>query len=227
MIAEVRLLEVPYHLDRPFDYLCGDNVGVGSLVRVPFGRADKLRLGVVVALKESSDGKNLKPVHSLLDGLLRLTEQMCGLCLFLKEYTLCTFGEAVKCILPPGALTERIAPSVSKTVSLAIPREAAATLLVATGRSGIRSEGQRQIIRYLIDNGEADAQLVRTLPSVTAANVKALADRGVISISEHERIRNPYASLARERDTEPIVLSRAQSAAYAAIEELYLCREAK
>ena len=227
MIAEVHLLDVPYHLDRPFDYECGEEVGVGALVRVPFGRADKLRLGVVCATKQSSDGKNLKPVHSLLDGLIRLTEQMCGLCLFLKEHTLCTFGEAVRCILPPGALADRLSFSVRKTVRLAIDRESAEALLAASGRAGIRSEGQREIVRYLIGVGEADAELVRTLPSVTSAHLRALADKGIVAVSEEENIRNPYARLAEQRDTEPIVLSRAQSAAYAAIEELYCEKNAR
>ena len=227
MIAEVRILDVPYHLDRPFDYLSDDETEVGTFVKVPFGRADKLRIGVVTATKQQSEGKNIKPVHSSLDGLIRLTEQMCGLCLFLSEHTLCTFGEAVRCILPPGAIGERLNIKIRKTLSLAISREAAATLLTLTGRAGIRSEGQRAIVRYLMDIGDADADLVRELPSVTGAHIKALTERGVITVTEGEKIRNPYAAYAKERDCEPIVLSRAQTEAYERITELYSAKEAK
>ena len=107
MFCEVYILDAPYHLDRPFDYSCDEGAIVGELVKVPFGKADKLRLGIITKVKDSADGINIKPVHSSLDGRIRLTEKMCGLCSFLKEHTLCTFGEAVKCILPPGALNDK------------------------------------------------------------------------------------------------------------------------
>ena len=111
MFCEVYLLDVPYHLDRPFDYECNGEAALGDLVRVPFGKANKLRFGIITKVKEFSEGKNIKPVHSSLDGRLRLTEAMCGLCLFLKEHTLCTFGEAVRCVLPAAAISKM---SVSK-----------------------------------------------------------------------------------------------------------------
>ena len=221
MYCEVYLLDAPYHLDRPFDYLC-EGESVGTLVKVPFGKADKLRLGVITKLKDSVEGKNIKPVHSSLDGRLRLTEKMCGLCLFLKEHTLCTFGEAVKCILPPGALNDKINISLKKHCTLCVDRAVAATLLTASGRAGIKSEGQRAVIKYLSDIGSADYELVRELPGVSAANISALRDKGIIRIDESENIRNPYAEYAKERDTSPIILSEAQSRAYAMIEALYV-----
>ena len=221
MYCEVYLLDAPYHLDRPFDYLC-EGESVGTLVKVPFGKADKLRLGVITKLKDSVEGKNIKPVHSSLDGRLRLTEKMCGLCLFLKEHTLCTFGEAVKCILPPGALNDKINISLKKHCTLCVDREVAATLLTASGRGGMKSEGQRAVIKYLSDIGSADYELVRELPGVSAANISALRDKGIIRIDESENIRNPYAEYAKERDTSPIILSEAQSRAYAMIEALYV-----
>ena len=198
MYCEVYLLDAPYHLDRPFDYLC-EGESVGTLVKVPFGKADKLRLGVITKLKDSVEGKNIKPVHSSLDGRLRLTEKMCGLCLFLKEHTLCTFGEAVKCILPPGALNDKINISLKKHCTLCVDREVAATLLTASGRAGIKSEGQRAVVKYLSDIGSADYELVRELPGVSAANISALRDKGIIRIDESENIRNPYAEYAKEK----------------------------
>ncbi len=221
MFCEVYLLDVPYHLDRPFDYECDDGVRLGAIVKVPFGKIDRLRYGVVVKLKDSVSSEKIKPVHSSLDGRLRLTEEMCGLCLFLKEHTLCTFGEAVKCILPPGALSEKLNESYRRDISLARDREEIATVLTATGRSGIRSEGQREILKALLNTDSMDYSLVRELPGVTSANISALQSKGLISISESENIRNPYASYARERDTEPIVLSSAQNRAYETVMELY------
>ena len=227
MYCEVYLLDAPYHLDRPFDYECQSDAAVGALVKVPFGKADKLRIGIITKVKDTALGEKIKPVHSSLDGRLRLTEQMCGLCLFLKEHTLCTFGEAVRSILPPGALSDKLNESFRKTVALAKSKEEVATLLMLSGRAGIKSEGQRSILRYLLDIESADAELVRELPGVTSAHISALRDKGIITVTESENIRNPYAAYAKERDMSEIILSRAQSDAYSVIEELYLDKKAR
>ena len=231
MYCEVYLLDVPYHLDRPFDYIATDEVERGSVVRVPFGRANRLRYGVVAALKDApapgGEELNIKPVHSVTHQLFRLSEEMLGLCLFMKEHTLCTFGEALRAILPPGALSETLNIKVRKTCELAMSREAALTLLLQTGRAGIKSEGQRSVIRYLMDIGSADVDAVRLQPGVTLAHVNALRDKGIITVSEHEKIRNPYAKYAEGAERTPIYLTRAQTTAYDAIESLYLADEAK
>ena len=56
MYCEVYLFDAPYHIDRPFDYSCPDNVRVGSIVRVPFGKANNIRYGVVTKVKEAAEG---------------------------------------------------------------------------------------------------------------------------------------------------------------------------
>ncbi len=221
MFCEVYILDAPYHIDRPFDYYTDGEVSVGSIVKVPFGRQNHLRAGVVISLKEVSDGENIKPVHSVLDDRLSLSEEMLGLCLFLKGHTLCTFGEAVKSILPPGALTSLPNIRIKKTCVLNLSREAAVTLLTAAGRAGIRSEGQREIVRFLLNISSADTELLRQLPGASYQNIKALENKGIIKTVVSECIRNPYAEYARIRDTSEIKLSEAQTDAYNEIIRLY------
>ena len=224
MFCEVYLLDTPYHIDRPFDYSCDAGVVRGSIVRVPFGRSGSTRLGVVTALKESCDvpdGVTLKSVVRTVAPVFTLTDEMLGMCKFLKDYTLCTFGEAVRTVLPPGALSDSLNVKYRRTARLLIEREAVAVLLSATGRSGIRSEGQRSILRFLTDVGSADFEILREQPGVTLANINALRDKGIIAVDEDEDIRNPYVDYARCRDTSDIVLSNAQTAAYDTLESLY------
>ena len=221
MYCEVYLFDAPYHIDRPFDYLCPDDCEAGRIVKVPFGRSNNLRMGIISRVKDSSSGAGLKSVHTVYDDTYSLSDDLLSLCSFLKEHTLCTFGEAARTVLPPGALAESPSLKLRRTVSLSVERAAAATLLTLTGRVGIKSEGQREIIKYLMEIGSADAELVRALPGVSSAHIRALADKGIIKISESEDIRNPYAEYALERDTSEIVLSDAQKAAYSDIEKLY------
>ena len=218
MYCEVYLFDAPYHIDRPFDYLCGDDVAVGSIVKVPFGRSNNLRLAAVTKLKDSSDGEKLKSVHSVFDSRYSLSEEMLRLCLFMKGHTLCTFGEAVRCLIPAGALQETPNVKVKKTCVLTMSEPEADDLLSAKGRAGIRSEGQRIIINYLRNIGSADIELLRDLPGTSYANISALAEKGIIKIIQSESLRNPYAEYARIRNTTPIELSPAQQTAYATIE---------
>ncbi len=221
MLCEVYILDAPYRIDRAFDYFSSQELERGSFVRVPFGKANKLRLGVVYATRpEMSDKENIKPVHSVLGDRPPLSEEMLGLCLFLKEYTLCTFGEAVKTVIAPGALAENLNIKLKKTCVLKISREEAEALL--REKSPIRSEGQRNIIRYLKDIKSAEASLVRELTGVSFANISALKEKGIIEITEEEEIRNPYLEISKERDKSEIILSSEQTAAYRKIEELYL-----
>ena len=223
MFCEVYLLDAPYHIDRPFDYSCEPGLPLGSIVRVPFGRAGKSRLGVVAALKDSCeipDGVTLKSVIHTVSPFFTLTDEMLGMCRFLKEYTLCTFGEAVRTVLPPGSLSDNLNVRYRKSAKLVLEREAVATLLAATGRSGIRSEGQRSVLRFLMEVGSADFDLLKQQPSVTTAHINALKDKGIIAVDEDEDIRNPYSDYAKKRDTSEIVLSRAQTVAYDTLESL-------
>ena len=230
MFCEVYLLDTPYHIDRPFDYSCEAGLTRGSIVRVPFGRAGKTRLGVVTTLKESCEipeGVTVKSVSHTVSPVFTLTDEMLGICRFLKEYTLCTFGEAVRTVLPPGALSDSLNVRYRKSARLLVEREAVATLLSASGRSGVRSEGQRSILRFLMELGSADFELLKQQPGVTTAHINALREKGIIAVDEDEEIRNPYSEYAKRRDTSEIILSRAQTVAYDTIESLYSADSAK
>ena len=217
----IYILDAPYHIDRAFDYLSEQEIPRGAFVRVPFGRADKLRMGVVYSQGgDMSDEKNIKPVHSVLSDRPPLSEEMLGLCLFLKEHTLCTFGEAVKTVLAPGALADNLNVRMKKSCSLMLSREEAELLISEKGK--IRSEGQKNIIRYLLDIESADISLIRELGGVNSSHISALRDKGIIKIDEQEDIRNPYAHLSEKTDKSEIILSEAQERAYATIESLYL-----
>ena len=228
MFCEVYLFDAPYHIDRPFDYRACDGVAPGKIVKVPFGRSNSLRLGVVLRLKDAAEGDNIiKPVHSVICDRFSLNEEMLGLCLFMKEHTLCTFGEAARTVLPPGALSEKTNIKFRRVCYLELSRDEAKEKLSLRGRDGIRSEGQRRVIEYLSEIGSADYELLRELPGVGSAHISALREKGYIRIAEYEELRNPYSEYAKTRDTSPIVLSPAQRKAYETAEELYSDPSAK
>ena len=91
--AGVYLLDVPYAIDRLYDYLIPRGlqagVRVGDIVVVPFGGGEKRVYAVVAEIRASTDAVRVKPVLALL-------------AMFLRRHTLCTAGDAVHAMLPPG-----------------------------------------------------------------------------------------------------------------------------
>ena len=209
--ASVRLLDVPFHLDRPFTYLLAadQSARAGSVVRIPFGRNDRLVLGIVTAIGEG-DGTGLKTVREVLPDRCSLSGEMFGLALFLSDYTLCTLGEAVRTLLPPTLFSSRLNVRTERTYAPA-SLDLIGEKLNAAGKEKIRSEAVRAALERML--ADPTPQKAEDL-GLSSAQIKTLADRGLIEVVEREVIRNPYAELSSDRDTSPIALSRAQTAVY-------------
>ena len=108
--AGVYLLDVPYHIDKKYDYfLPPDLIGCvkcGDFVTLPFGNSNRKVLGVVYDIHEGDENKKVKPVFGICPSRTALTPEMLELCLFMKERTLCTFGDAVRCVVPSSSVAK-------------------------------------------------------------------------------------------------------------------------
>ena len=106
--AGVHLLDLPFHLDSEYTYYVPQSAGdvkIGSLVFVPFGRANVRRAAVVTSLDPETDMEHLKPILGAMSDELRLSEPLLALCRFVCERTVCPMGDAVKRIIPAEALS--------------------------------------------------------------------------------------------------------------------------
>ena len=110
--AGIHLLDTPYCIDNTFDYYIPPNLRrdilCGDFVTVPFGTSNKSRIGVVVTLTDAPADASIdhKAIIGICDKSLSLSDEMLGLCLFLKEQTLCTVSDAVRAVAPTAALTK-------------------------------------------------------------------------------------------------------------------------
>ena len=228
-ILSVRVLDAPFHIDRPFDYDLPSHVGDcprGTLVRVPFGGGNRPVWGVVMGKGSPDEGVKRKAVISKLPPRFSLSQEMLDLCLFLADYYLCTLGDAVRCVLPPALLSGG-GMNIRHVVRchLSLSQEELDTLLAG---KGLRSDAHKRILAYLAQHGATLRDTLTEEVGVTVAQVKALLDKGYLTYTEEEVIRNPYATYAQgERDTSPIHLSRAQMAAYERLSDLYETHTAK
>ena len=208
--ARVYLLDAPSALDRPFDYripvsLSG-SVRRGSLVFVPFSNSNKRRMGLVSEVTsdtESTKVKDILDVHARIS----LSEEQIAVCDFLKEYTLCTTGDAVRTVTPPLSALE--GSSEGKTVLFARRTELE-----------FSPRGEKQ--KALYDALSLTFMPVSDIYSATgtsSAQLNALVKAGAVETKRESVWRNPYRA---EADGEKKnVLSPHQQKAYQNLDALY------
>ena len=173
--AGIRLLDVPYCIDNTFDYyippdlrrdiLCGD------FVTVPFGTANKSRLGLVVSLKDAPENSSVtcKPVLSVCDKSLSLSEEALRLCHFIAEQTLCTVGEAVRAMVPASVLS-KLEDVYTPIPNALIPEKLDSTALF--------------IYEHIVKRGKATLAALQTkFGPATRPALKELVEAGLL---EHE-----------------------------------------
>lgn len=107
LYAGVYILDIPYHADKIYDYYVPltmrSSVKVGMIAAVPYGKNNRHASAVIAEIKSESEYCDLKPIFDC-DGDVILDEIALKLCRFLKEYTFCTFGEAVRAVTPAFAI---------------------------------------------------------------------------------------------------------------------------
>ena len=92
--------------DKPYDYLVPefllDKAKVGCRVVVPFGNGNTKKTGIILKLSAADETKKLKTVIQVLDDTPVLNDEMLRLAEFIREYTFCTWYNAIRVLLPPG-----------------------------------------------------------------------------------------------------------------------------
>jgi primosomal protein N' (replication factor Y) (superfamily II helicase) len=205
MIARVTL-EIA--LRKEFDYYIppelADQVDVGSRVQVPFG--SRKVLGCVTGLAEESAHVTLKPILKVIGAQTLVTPKILKLARWIGEYYCCAPETALKSVLPEAVRHEQ-ANWRERLHVRALP---------VTGELPKLPKRQMEVWRILETRPELPLSELLALAKTTAATVRRLEDRGLVSLAAEISERDPYA---REHilPTLPLPLNSAQAKALAAI----------
>ena len=106
IFASVFILDAPYKIDKAYEYripdtLC-DKARAGALAVVPFGTGNKPRKAIIVSVSCESEYPSAKPVFDIPETDFFLKKELLEICLFMKKECFCTFGEAVRTVMPSG-----------------------------------------------------------------------------------------------------------------------------
>ena len=215
MIARVSL-EIA--LRKEFDYsippaLAGQ-VDVGSRVQVPFG-ARKL-LGVVTAVAEESGHAQLKPILKVIGAQTLVTAKVLKLARWIGEYYCCAPETALKSVLPEAVRKEDAGWRERLFVRC----------LPVTGELPKLPARQQEVLKVVAERRELPLAELLELTRTTAATVRKLEDRGLLTLTSEIAERDPYANetiLA----SQPLVLNPSQSAALEKIKAAMDVRKAE
>ncbi len=198
-IAKVEPLLTTRSVSGPFDYRLPeamDDVGVGSVLVVPFGR--RRVVGVVVGLAERSDlpdARLAEPLEALEAGV---PAELVELGRWVGEEYCSTPARGLGLVLPPGVGTGAEARRVRPLVELEVEATPQGIDAVSGGeRLGLR---QKAVLRALLGGPRLARRLAATAGS-DRATLRRLEARGLVTTREVERRRrhdSPGVGAVRE-----------------------------
>lgn len=194
MVSEVIIDSNVKSLNKTFDYEIPkeleDKIIVGSRVFVPFGRQKNLEEGIVVRIKNRSDYM-VKPIAGLQKEQIK--NEYIDLAKWMSYRYFCNISECLRLMLPPGRtakdITKRVKP---KTVICYDINVTAEEINEAIESKKIKSEKQKNVLEYLLNNGKSTMSDIQLFNDATPAVVKALVDKGLVKKDTAEVSRNPF-----------------------------------
>ena len=196
MIARVVLADIPYAIDRPYDYLVPEQleetIRPGCRVTVPFSRNDRITDGIVIALCEASDYPDCKFLCTA-EAEPAFSPAFIQLALFIRERYFCTAYEAFRIMIPAGfgfGKNGKRRANDKVTQMARLLTEPAETALVMEQKRK-RAPRQAEILDLL---NQFEILPVRDLLAFAGSgrdSIRKLADEGIVELFEKEVYRRP------------------------------------
>ena len=188
MIAEVIVDIASGETDRIFDYLCDDDLVVGSRVYAPFG--NKTVSGFVMRVKDSTTvpPEKLKKVTPYPDELPALTRECVALAEKLTARYKVPKALVLRLFLPAEMRTGRVRELMRNYAELALPIEEMKIVKSAKNQLGV--------LEYLENNGKSDCAV---LNSLFPGGVSGLEKKGYVRITKEQVFRDPYKTVGGDK----------------------------
>ncbi|MDD3276602.1 MAG: primosomal protein N' [Kiritimatiellales bacterium] len=215
---------VDLSLNREFDYLIPEPlrplVEIGSRVEVPF----RLRnvTGFVVGFADKSSFADLKPIGKVLGDKSLVTETVMELARWMSAYYLAPFEVCVRAVLPAVVRNKESGGKKQLMVSLNVD-EASSLVLYKPERMADANEAgglvydkltpkQQAVFQWLKKNGPMLLSELAAAAEVSAATIKTLEKKGLVTISNESVYRDPHEGVELLK-TDPLPLMDQQTVA--------------
>lgn len=180
-------------LDKIFQYAIPEEldgtVEIGSVVRVPFGKGNRMITGYVVAMSAtpSYDVNKIKYIDSIASNRVNAATDMIKLALWLKTHYGCTMNQALKTVIP---VKDKINHKVKRAICLNITEDKADELLTVYKK---KAKAKHRLLEALVNEPVIDSDIVKMKLNISASTIKAMEEDGVINVKTEEYYRNPVS----------------------------------
>ena len=219
--VQVAVSNATYHFDKLYSYLVMSDqqakVRTGSLVLVPFGKGSHPRMGIVLGCDETEPSSKLKALFDVAPDTAALTPDLLRLVYFLRERTFCTYYEAVKAVVPYGALyksalaEDGVTPILKKQLTNHTENQ---YRLVGTLSAKPKPTAKQLAAVAMLGGGP---RLLNELEEMGISKdvLERLCTKGVLACEKVNKTLNLYADVPRA--THEILLTEEQQQAYDAL----------
>ena len=170
------------------------------MVLVPFGRGNKARMAVVLAVGSGAAGgcrrpKKLKTLYDAAPAEARLTPDLLELVRFLKERTFCTWFEAVKAVIPYGAQYRAAVENGRPVMQNRLSRSTERLYTLAGELPAKPKPGPRQLAAMeALSTGPKTARQLDEA-GISKATLDTLCKNGVLTVAEQDKSLDLFADI--------------------------------
>lgn len=192
MIAKVIVDISASDVDRVFDYVTVDGAEKGSRVTVPFGNRNVE--GYVIGFSDVSDvpADKLKAITSVIDDRPIISDEFLKLCDYMTERFHLRKIDVLRLLLPAKMRGGRI-KALEKNIIFVSPEYADKDPSLFIKKSAV---SQNEVFNYLCEVGEAEQSFLNS--EYSAAAVRNLLSRGVLSARRERVFRTPYSGIVQK-----------------------------
>ncbi len=200
------------NLDRSFEYripeALSSQIGVGSVVEVPFGKGNRILRGYVISIgeKASYDPDKLKEIRTVITDGLDEEARLVSLSAGIRKRYGATMVQALRTVFP---VRRKIRSRQRQYLKCRIGRDAGQQQLALYRKK--HQSARERLLGALLEDPVLPLELAREKLGISANTVKALEEAGILEVVSEVSRRNPTVKGADERtDAETVKLTQRQ-----------------
>ncbi|MBO4376359.1 MAG: primosomal protein N' [Lachnospiraceae bacterium] len=194
MYARV-IIEISHEsLDRTFEYRIPESlkgkIEVGNMVKIPFGKANRMITGYVTDITKTSEypDEKIKDLAGVVKNTVSIQEKQVLLALWMKKTYGSTMIQALKTVLPVKRSVKKLE---KRRVILNVEKDVAVSELADAKKKNRKA--QARLLAEIIEAGEMPEDLITTKLNVSKTSINALEEKGIVRIETDRVYRNPFS----------------------------------
>lgn len=194
MYASV-IIEISHEsLDRTFEYKIPERlegkIEVGNMVKIPFGKGNRMITGYVTEIKNTSEypPEKIKELEGVVKNTVSVAEKQVLLAAWMRKTYGSTMIQALKTVLP---VKKNVKQLEKRKVILAVSKEEARAELSEALKKNRKA--QARLLSELIEAEELPEKLITGKLNVSKTAITALEEKGILKTEADRVYRNPFS----------------------------------